>query len=144
MTNLSTGIWGRHPELAARLIHLYRAVPMISYREIAKALSREFGLYVNRNMVVGKINRLNLEVREVVSVAPLPHEAPPAREDSAPPGPAVSPSNVTFLDLPGWGCKFPQGEPPTMRFCGQTRWGERPYCPKHYRMAYHPPTGRRA
>ena len=116
---------------------------MLSYREIAKELSREFDAHVNRNMIVGKVMRLKLPVREVVTVLPAPREAPPAGDTSPALRPAVPQGCVDFLDLPGWGCKFPYGELP-VRFCGQTRWGERPYCPKHCRMAYNPPRERRA
>ena len=143
-SNRFTGIWDKYPGLTERLVYLYRAPEMLSYREIAKELSREFDAHVNRNMIVGKVMRLKLPVREVVTVTPTPREAPPAGDHGFTPArPAVPQGCVDFLDLPGWGCKFPYGESP-VRFCGQTRWGERPYCPKHCRMAYNPPRERRA
>jgi hypothetical protein len=143
------------PGITDRLKELHAAPQMYSYGEIAHMLSREFSVAVTRNSVVGKAARLGLAQRYGASKGggSKPGRVPPRPRlrPSASPGAAGTasgeakrsrverPGTLTLLELRDGDCKWPSGEGPSCRFCGQPCVPERPYCAEHLRMAHNEP-----
>lgn len=109
-------------------------------------------LGVTKNAVIGKAHRLNLPQRLREAVA---HEISETKKAQFAAGRLIMPSrhavipepagapdmrNLSLLELEPNDCRFPIGDPqkPGFAFCGCPRFGERPYCQYHSRIAYVP------
>jgi GcrA cell cycle regulator len=122
---------------------------MYSNTEIARMLSREFRIGLTRNAIIGKIARLGLVHRHGASKGggskpgrvpprPKPAPSPPFRKLERGPAPIrrIQSGTLSLLELRDGDCKWPSGEGPSCRFCGQPCVPERPYCAEHLRMAH--------
>lgn len=149
---------GWTPDRVARLKELL----VVGYS--ATAIALDLG-GVTRNAVCGKIDRLGLtghqprkqqprrtartansDRRTTQRIKTLKVRAPAnggARVEESivreePPQP-VEFLGIAFIDLDEQHCRFPRGEGRDIRFCGQPRKDERPYCWACCRIAYQPP-----
>jgi len=136
----------------------------LSASQIAKQLGG-----VTRNAVIGKVHRLGLAGRAQPSAPTRTvYRAPrPPRVVTPRPQPTVAasaqkvlepvtnkelamlletPGSATIHTLGAHMCKWPIGDPAedSFTFCGRRAGGEGPYCADHARVAYAPPTKRRA
>ncbi len=141
--------------LLKRLAKL-QADPNNSYKDIAKQLSREFGIKLSKNACIGKARRLGLAQRAPgtprTPTQRRRHDA--AKKDrtvntpelkAAPinPGwtielpvlPAAS-GRITIFQLEQGVCHFPFGERPPYAYCGNTTRRGVPYCPHHEKVVY--------
>ena len=94
-----------------------------STSEIAKRLG------LSKNSIIGKVHRLNLEVRP----SPIKKEAAPKKVVRTP-----KKTKIGILDLKLNTCRWPIGDPTDedFHFCGENTVMGKPYCAKHCAEAY--------
>ena len=92
-----------------------------------------------RNAAIGKSNRLHLK-------APLIKTHYRAREKRVevkpiqikPVAPVVRSAPVKMVDLKNGDCRYPLGEGKTVKFCGDKKLKDSPYCQKHTAICFSP------
>ena len=90
-----------------------------------------------RNAAIGKSNRLHLK-------APLIKTHYRAREKRVevkpiqikPVAPVVRSSPVKMIDLKNGDCRYPLGEGKTVKFCGDKKLKDSPYCQRHTAICF--------
>jgi GcrA cell cycle regulator len=134
-----------------------------SAEAVSSIISKQFGLRISRNSVIGKAARLGIPLNKNTS-GPKPKAEPkPKRKPKATPaqrrGLGVAPTmskpqqpapakircdplkagmfHVTELEE-GM-CKWPTGEGAEITFCGLNQVEGMPYCGPHCRLAFQPP-----
>lgn len=142
--------------LIERLTKLYFQKPILSTRQIAATLAREYGYRFTRNSIIGKCHRLKFKPRPDApknNNPPAPDPTPKPRVRSprliqidAPIAPRLQPRQlrqthnlVPFLQLQPDECKYPLGDHPNIRFCAQPRFEDYPYCLDHCKTAFNTP-----
>ena len=136
--------WTEH--MIDRLTRLQRA-GKLSFTEIAKTLSREFGVRLTKNACIGKARRLNLPMRKPVVVR-KPKAEPQVPEIEPETVPHVRPAwtvepptlpkasgRITVYQLQCGVCHFPFGERPPYAYCGNSAF-RGSWCPHHERVVY--------
>lgn len=127
--------------LVARLIELW---PTRSAADIAEIITKELGVTVSRNAVIGKANSLKLQKdptapakqrERMAKLAPVISALPfvPRIVDTAP-------RLLTLLELTDDTCKYEctdSESPADYRFCGNPIH-KGSYCRAHYRLCVHP------
>jgi len=147
MASVDDTVWTDH--LIARFTKLH-ASDKYSFRAMAEMLSREFGVKLTKNALIGKGRRLDLKPRPRV----LPPRAQRAqqRAKAAPPiAPEAVPvmrlawrvalpsapyGRITIQQLSRHTCHFPFGDRPPYFYCGDPTAKGSPYCPMHNRVVY--------
>lgn len=109
--------------------------------EIAEILSREFGIKVTRNAVIGKLARRRYSLLGKRGRTPkprsqslMPIEPPPPSQHEPPPG------GLPLTEALSFHCRFPVGGTSfdEFRFCGGGAIPGSPYCLAHHRICYVP------
>lgn len=153
-------IWEALPESVARLRELLDL--KMSGARIADELSKEFGVAVSRNAVIGKANRLGLILKgdgenadkKTPKTKPKKlhktvfyfHAEPaaPVNDIAAEPIVIATSLRVQLLDLTFYSCRWPLGDPrhADFAFCGADRVKphdeSNAYCAHHAAIAYRP------
>ena len=120
----------------------------LSFTEIAKTLSREFGVRLTKNACIGKARRLNLPLRKPV-VARKPKAEPQVPEIEPENVPHVRPAwtveppvlpassgRITIYQLQRGVCHFPFGNQPPYTYCGNSAFRGSSWCPHHERVVF--------
>jgi GcrA cell cycle regulator len=138
------GIWETTPGMEARLVELHASPERWSCREIASMLSKEFGVELTKNSIIGKAHRMRLPQRELGPIRA--EEKQPRRRirvDAPIPPPPPRPAYtglITIYQLRDYvDCKWPIGENLPFLYCGKQQIEGRVYCLDHCSMAYHAP-----
>jgi GcrA cell cycle regulator len=119
----------------------------------ASQIAWELGGDLTRSAVCGKANRLGLTINgghaggwnAGTRVKKVHLKKPPSiREqfEAADLPPEDATEAIDFMALGPNSCRWPIGNPPTLKFCGKERIGDLPYCPGHCRMAYVKPANK--
>jgi hypothetical protein len=142
------------PGLNERLIELHAlsGADQLSMQVIAEKLSKEFGVVLTKNSVIGRSHRLRLELRDNVpfvrkKVTPMPKRK--YHRVDTPIAPVLEPRceeiGISIYQLRDDDCHWPLGEMldyPPFRYCGKASLFGRPYCKGHSRIAYNMPRER--
>lgn len=142
-----------NPAIDTRMRELY-ALPECSSQEIANRLNGEFGIYVSRNAVIGRANRIGLPPRKISSANKKPRK-PRERKPTKYGGmtslrfgeplvtfapriiPDAPPSlNLTIVELRADSCRFIAGD--DHLFCGHAAQKGSSYCPAHHALCTQP------
>jgi GcrA cell cycle regulator len=147
-------VWDEHPEIVELLRQLY--AQGVSSTEIRDRIGIEFHIYLTRNAVIGKSNRMRLKGL----LAPRPGKltpkagAKPRVRRIRPPNPPKPPAPVfqqqqqvqpvTWMAEGHRLCQWPHGDPghPDFGFCGMRAEPDKPYCRQHCDLAYKPESTR--
>ncbi len=151
-------VWPDIIEAALRSFVVARAG---SAAEIAKLMSEKFEINFTRNMICGKLKRMNLTTADPnnrVGRDTKPKRHKPAKRLASPAKPAtpkpifrcdetghrmadVVPLNLTLLEFGQNMCRWPYGNGPFV-FCGHRTPDEASYCCAHQALATRPNTCR--
>jgi hypothetical protein len=137
MIRIDTSVWAT-PGLLKRL-KAHAASRMFSAGHIAKLLSDEFGVGITRNMVCGKMWRLQIGARprpkSTKRLHPLIKVDRPAKPDRAAP---VAPGEPTPAGDVPTGCRWLSGDPIHRNFCGSATLIGKSWCAYHQRVVWTP------
>ena len=107
----------------------------------ATQIAARLDIIVTRNAVIGLVHRNRwghgMEPKAKPrkpsprkhATRPLPRQPTPARQP-------VPPEGLTIFDLRDHHCRWPEGDRPPFRYCGQDKVGPS-YCATHHRKAHH-------
>ena len=128
-------------ERMARLRRLC-ANKQLSFSDIARTLSKEFGIPVPRNGCIGKAHRMGIKRRPAPGrklphrqpsepvAEPIPMIMPRWRVEFADPRPDLGRGRVTIQQLEPNMCRWPYGDRVPYLFCGEATAGKT-YCAYH-------------
>jgi hypothetical protein len=121
----------------------------LTFKEVAKRLTDQFGLPFTRNACIGRAHRTRLPPRPVYSAKPRkPKGKTMTIRIDAPilPPEAVAPPNghdLTIYQLHHGDCRYPSNENrPPYTYCGRPAHEGLSYCPEHCAIVYQAPKQR--
>lgn len=127
----------------------------LSQSQLSDAMARETGTAYSRNSCAGQIGRLRAlgrlppaqikvkKRRPRARIAVVPDSPPIATKATkavvAPSAPSESSEppaslDVSIYDLDDTHCRYPYGERPPYRYCGNPKWADSSYCWHHTRV----------
>lgn len=142
----------------------------ISFASIAGDINRKFGILITRNAAIGRASRLGFgakrkptrwstaddrptfrkqKVKRERKPSPLrvlfgkPISTVPLEPMALPPPVVTDVGRVAFDDLDHNHCRYPVGDGPGVRFCGDSKFPGLSYCEHHARRCYTAPEAKR-
>ena len=119
-----------------------------SFSELALRLNEQFGCFLSRSSVAGKVARMKLANDERIKRAPRVRAPRAARSLAAAASPRPTPAPrvplkprmIDMLELSRHTCRYPYGDTPPFRYCGCPPIKGSPYCREHTSVCWnHPP-----
>jgi hypothetical protein len=123
------------PAAKQRLLQLRAQKPAPPFSRTAEILNQEFDMSLTRNAIAGMARRLVLPPKP-----PPPPPIKPIEPEIAPPAPGAD--GLDIYQLRADTCRWPAGDAPPYRYCGETTIDGAPYCDTHCERAYTTPRTR--